>query len=84
MRMIAILFKCIRLSTKAWLHSDYFKQSGFYSIAAAVFGLLSGALFFWCRKWIFGILFIVIAILNIFLNWFIWFIKVLKKHYGEE
>lgn len=84
MRRIPFLFKCFIFSTKAWLHSDYFKRSGFYSIAAAVGGLLTSAIFFWCHKWIFGILFILIAILNIFLNWFIWFIKVLKNIMGEE
>lgn len=73
MRKIEILFKCFRLSTKAWLYSDYFKRSGFYAIAAAVSGLIASAIFFWCHKWIIGALFILIAILNIFLNWFIWF-----------
>lgn len=84
MRKIEILFKCFRLSTKAWLHSDYFRRSGFYAIAAAVSGLITSAIFFWCHKWIIGALFILIAILNIFLNWFIWFKMVLREHYGEK
>lgn len=85
MRKMTILIKCFRLSRKAWLHSDYFKRSGFYSIAAALCGLLtSGIMFFLCHKMIFGILFLVIAILNIVLNWFIWFVITLREHYRDE
>lgn len=85
MRKMTILIKCFRLSRKAWLHSDYFKRSGFYSFAAALCGLLtSGIMFFLCHKMIFGILFLVIAILNIILNWFIWFVIVLREQYGND
>ena len=85
MRKMTILIKCFRLSRKTWLHSDYFKRSGFYSIAAALCGLLtSGIMFFLCHKVIFGILFLVIAILNIILNWFIWFVTTLREHYRDE
>lgn len=85
MRMIAILFKCFRLSTKAWLHSDYFKRCGFYAIAAALCSLLtSGVNFFLFHDWIFGILFFAFAIFNIFINWFIWFGEIYREHYGDE
>ena len=84
MRKMTILIKCFRFSRKAWLHSDYFKRTRFYAIAAAVSGLMASGIFFWCYKWIFGALFILIAILNIFLNWFIWFVIVLREHYGNE
>ena len=85
MMRCCFLIKCFRFSRKAWLHSDYYKRSGFYSIAAALCGLLtSGIMFFLCHKIIFGILFLVIAMLNIVLNWFIWFVITLRELYRDE
>lgn len=85
MHRVMIIFKCFKISWKAWLKSDYFKRCGFYAVAAAGCSLFASILFFaFFHAWIRGVLFLLLTLFNLAYNWFMWFKFVLNEQYGDK
>lgn len=84
-RAVRLIIQLFIHTWKPWIHSKYFKQSGFYAIAAAASAFLTMFIFiFLIHEYILAVIMFCLGCFDLIINWYLWLRKVFQDQYEKE